>query len=552
VNRRQLALALAAAFTVGIAARTWPLWHSPLPFNPDGIIYARAVHDTVQTGHMPLGEMATDETAFTAFLAAVSLVTEVDVLRHAQGTIAVVGTIPMLVVAAAARRLAPAVGLATGARRFAVALGAWTLAVEGLYLHRSMPVDEQTVGLLLAPLSVLAVAYASGRSRRWWAIAVPALAVLPAVHNLDAFVTALALTLLAGIALDRARLGSARTLAAVALAYWAWFLGYTLAVDAFTGADVIQTGRVTAVPDLLLAWLVVVAVGLAWFLGRTAHTKRALLSTTLLAWFGVLAANALAPIFPGLPSTHPVILYGVAPLVVLVALFALALPDALDRDAGVALLAVLAGVVTLVGVSLTASLTAEYLNTLYRVQTFAHLPVVTVAALGAATLAPRIVRLGRPTVDRTDARTAAGAVAGLVLIASVASVPAAYGGLDVLSYKGVTTPAEFESSGFAEEHTATWTSDDHLTRISRYYSTNSTGRVTPTYAYLTGSPPPACPTTSQRSWTTTGGQLYPRSPGVVAVDRYDRLLATRHRVYATGTDDPIALTLPRGATTCGG
>jgi len=548
VNRRQLALALVAACVVGVALRTWPLWHSPLPFNPDGIIHARGAGMAVGTGHLPLAEIAPDDTAFGAFLATVALLTGVDVLQHAQGVVAVVGTIPVLVVAAAVRRIAPRAGVDGDAGRFAVALGAWTLAVEGLYLHRSMPVDEQTVGLLLAPVAVLAVAYATTRSRRWWGIAVPALAVLPAVHNLDAFVTALALTLVAGVALGKDQLGSARTITAVSLAYWTWFAGFTVGMEALTAATVIQEDRILTVPDLLVAWLVLVAVGLAWFLGRRARTKQLLLSTVLLAWFGVLAANALAPVFPGLPSTHPVILYGVAPLVVLVALFALALPDALESDAGVACLAVLAGVVTLVGVSLTASLTAEYLNTLYRVQTFAHLPVVAIAAIGAATLLGRPERIGFRNVD---ARTAAAVLAGVVLVASVASIPAAYGGLDVLSYKGVTTPAELQSSGFGETHaSAGWTSDDHLVRIGRYYEPENVGRVTPTYAYLTGSPPPACPTMSQRSWATTGGQLFPRSPAAVSGDRYGRLTTKRHRVYATGTGDPIALTLPRGATTC--
>lgn len=533
---------MTAACFVGVALRTWPLWQSPLPFNPDGIMYARSVRETLESGSFPLAEMATDELAFTALLATVSQVTGVDALYHSQGVAAVVGSVPVILVAAIARRIAGGVGLDGQATRYAVVLGAWTLAVEGLYLHRSMPVDEQTVGLFLVPLGVLAVVYAVGRDRRWWAVALPVLAALPSVHNLDAFVTALALTLLALVALESDRLAAPRIHLAVALAYWTWVVGYTIGIDALTAATVIQQARLTAVPDLVLAWLILTALGVAWFLGRSARTKRVLLSTVLFGWFVVLAANALTPIFPGLPATHPLILYGIAPLVVLVALFALALPDALTTNDGLAVFAVLAGVVVLVGVSLTASLTAEYLNTLYRVQTFAHLPVVAVAAVGAA----RLLASRRPGwLSHFDARTAAAALTAIVLLGSVASIPIAYSGLDVLTYKGVTEPAELQSSGFAVEYTTgNWTSDDHLTRIQRYYDQGSQGRVQPTYEYLTGSEPPQCPILTQSSWTTVGGQLYPRSAATIPPPRYERLLTKTNVVYDTGTTDRIALMVP--------
>jgi hypothetical protein len=46
----------------------------------------------------------------------------------------IVGTLPVLLVAAIAHRVARLLDLDGGTRRFAVALGAWTLAIEGLYL----------------------------------------------------------------------------------------------------------------------------------------------------------------------------------------------------------------------------------------------------------------------------------------------------------------------------------------------------------------------------------------------------------------------------------
>jgi hypothetical protein len=547
MNRRQALLAVFAAFCVGVAMRSWPLWHSPLPFNPDGIVYARKVHSTVRTGHFPLFEMAVDDVAFTGLLSTVSLVTGVDTLYHSQGVAAIIGTLPVLLVAAIAHRVARLINLIGGKRQFAVALGAWTLAIEGLYLHRSMPVDEQTVGLFLAPLAVLAVVYGATRDRRWWIVAAPALLVLPAVHNLDAFVVALVVTMLAVIAIRQPRLRTAGAYVFLAVGYWTWLVAYMVGLETFTPASIVQQARLTAVPGLLVAWLVLVGVGLVWFIGQRPQVKRVLLSTVLLGWFGVLGVNALGPIFPGLPATNPTILYGIAPLVVLVALFGLALPPALDVDAGTAMVAQLAAVVVIVGVSLTAALTAEYLNTLYRVQTFAHLPVIAIASVGAGLLLG--TKFG--IVNRVCGRTLARTIACIVLVASVASIPIAYGGLDVLTYKGVTTTAEFESTGFAHEHVpGAWTSDDHLTRLGRYY-TDSNGSVQPTYAFLTGSDPPMCPTLSKASWTTVGGQLYPREPASITVARYDELQATSHRVYDTGGTDRITLTLPREPTVTG-
>jgi len=266
----------------------------------------------------------------------------------------------------------------------------------------------------------------------------------------------------------------------------------------------------------------------------------------------VLALNTLTPVFPGLPATNSTILYGVAPLVILVALFALALPQALDIDAGTVMGAQVAAVVVIVGISLTASLTAEYLTTLYRVQTFAHLPVIAIAGIGGGIL---LERGPRKWSGQIGTRTVATGIVCIVLLASIASVPIAYSGLETLTYKGVTTTAEFESAGFADRHVpGEWTSDDHLTRISRYYSVNSTGIVQPTYAFLSGSDPPSCPTLSKHSWTTIGGQLYPRDPASISVARYDALQTASHRVYDSGGADRITLTLPqqRTVTECQG
>ncbi|MFC4406278.1 hypothetical protein [Haloarchaeobius iranensis] len=543
MNRRQVVLCLVAALLVGLALRTWPLWHSPLPFNPDGIVYARLVNGTVASGQFPLAEMATDELAFTALLTTVSHVTGMESLSHSQGVLAIIGTVPVLFLATVTARVSRQAGIGATGTRYAACLAAWTLAIEGLYLHRSMPVDEQTVGLLLVPLGLVSVVYTAERDRRWWWVSAVTLGVLPAVHNLDAFVMALALSLLIGIALRRDRLGSPKLYLSISACYWLWFVGYTLLADTLTAASVIQQSRISAVPDLVLAWLLLIAVTFAWYVGQRAHLKRTLLALVLTGWFVILALNAVTPIFPGLPQTNPTVLYGIAPLVVLVGLFAVGVPRTLDGDTGTTLVALVGAVTVVVGISLTAALTAEYLNTLYRVQTFAHFPVVAIASTGAALAVGR--QAGAISAG-TSSRSVAGALACLVLAASVASVPVAYGGLDVLSYKGVTTPAELRSSGFVVDRVDdSWTGDDHLVRITPYHG-SADGRVEPTYAYLTGSPPPGCPMLVQRSWTTVGGQLYPRDPAAVSETRFVQLRVERNLVYASGVDDRVFLSVPRG------
>ncbi|MFB6176778.1 MAG: sodium:phosphate symporter, partial [Halobaculum sp.] len=62
-------------FAVAITLRATQLWRSPLPFNPDGIIYARRAATVLTTGQLPLAAMATDEYLFTALTATLGIVT---------------------------------------------------------------------------------------------------------------------------------------------------------------------------------------------------------------------------------------------------------------------------------------------------------------------------------------------------------------------------------------------------------------------------------------------------------------------------------------------
>lgn len=537
-------LGVLAVFAVGVALRVGPLYRSPLPFNPDGVIYAGLAARTLTTGAVPLEVVAVDSLAFTTWVATVAHVTGATPLTIAQPAIAVVGTVPALLAAVIAVRLAAHHGYPPRTQTVAGVVAGLLLAVEGLYLHRSMPVDEQTVGLLVVPLAVYAVA----RTRtdgRYWLLAVPTLAVLPVLHNLDTVVAALALLTLAALATTRDRRHRIAALLGTAAGFSAYAVTITVAIATWTPAVIVQQSRLTDVPGLLLAWVIAVTLGLLWLRSTRPRRQRVLVATVFGAGFLVLAVNAVRPVFPGLPATHPMLLAALLPLAVLPVLGVVALPWVGEAPVdGRVVLALVGAPLVLVGVSLTASLTAPYLNTVYRAQTFIHLPVVVLAALGVTALLTRPVLTGHPTRQT--------AVVAVVVLAAAASVPIAFAGLEVLPYKGTTTPAELAASGFSTRYLeGAWASDDHLSRISTYYRPDPRFRTHPPAAvgavatWLTGGDPPACPTLAQRSWPTIGAQLYPRSPATISPTAYDAWTTHNHVVYTVASREPIVLVVPR-------
>lgn len=530
------------AILVGTGLRAWPLLQSPLPFNPDGIVYAGLTSATVDTGAFPLRRMAVDELQFTAFLSVLELITGSRALYIAQPAIIVVGVLPVTIAVSTARRITP---MKASWQRTAGVLAGILLAVEGLYLHRSMAVDEQTIGLFLVPL----LAYAIARSRedqRWLLCLGIFLLVLPATHNLDAVIAGLLLIVAAGLYVARGTsLRKGGVLLGGAVAYWLYLGGYMIGLARITPAEIVQSARITDAPGLLLAWIVLAAVGGAWFVNRSARTQRTALFTVLSGWFVLLVLNAVTPVFPGMPTTNTVILWGVGFLVLPMGAAVYGVPLASEPRFGVPFLAQMAAVGTIVGVALTAALTPDYLNTLYRSQTFIHLPVLVFAALGTVAIAQRLGFQSGSWGVR---------VLSLVVVVSAAvSIPVAYGGLDVVPYKGVTTEAEFSASSFAVEYVSSeWASDDHLSRITRYYGPNRSVSMLPVYSWMhDGAPPPSCPVLSQHSWMTTGGQFYPKSPETVSKDVYEQFRVTRNVVYAGGRVDTLILSTPQQQNTPG-
>ncbi|MEF8831685.1 MAG: hypothetical protein V5A23_09150 [Halobacteriales archaeon] len=371
-------LAGLSALFLALAMRTLPLWQSPLPFNPDGIHAARLASAALADGGFPLARMATDDLLFPPLLATVGSVLGVAPMRLGQPLSAVVGALPGLVGLAVARRLAVRLGWRSR-RAFAAAVLAGTLlAVEGLYLHRSMPTDEQTVGLLFVPLAVIAVARAHVTGRRaWLAAAMSLLVAVAPLHNLDGTVLALALTVGAALAVDRGTVRDALPVLVLAGGFWLYLGGYHLLVERATAAEIIQQTRVTDVPGLVLAWLILVAFAGARFRAFRPRTQRLLAGGVFAVLFGVLGLNAVVTLFPGTPATDPLLLVGLLPLSVLVAMAVVAAPRALRTPpAGPGLAALLAGPFVLIGVSLTAGMTPEYLATAYRTSTFLHFPML--------------------------------------------------------------------------------------------------------------------------------------------------------------------------------
>lgn len=539
-GRRRFQLAVVAVSFIAVAMRTLPMYQSPLPFNPDGFIHASKAADALVDGHLPLARMATDDLHFEALLVVVSRVTGVRPLGIGQPLTALLGVGPVVLAVAVARRVCWRRGWSPSRARFAAVLAGLLLAVEGLYLHRSMATDEQTVGLFLVPLGVVA-AYRAARSdrRAWWVAGVVVLAALPPLHNLDAMVAALALTTLLAVASVRRRRSSSTVrLAALVAAFWLAFAGYHLLVERYTPASIIQETRILAIPGLLLAWLVAVAITAAWLASLRPRTQRTLAGLVFGTLFGILALNAVSPIFPETRATVGVVLLLLFPLAVPVAFAIWRGSEVTSVAEGPALLALGGSVVALIGVSFTAALTPEYLNTALRSTTFLHLPVLVATGVGAVAVAAKYEPGTTPLLRI--------AVAGLVVASVVVSLPLAFGGLSMLTYKGVTTPGEYAASEFATTHgNDSWAADDHVARLAPAVRPTAYGSRGEIYEWLVGgSEPPRCLTVVQQSWTTTGAQLYPSAPARLSQEAYRSWLVERSIVYAGGGPDPIHAGVP--------
>ena len=538
-DRRLLAGAGGVAL-FGLALRLGPLYWSPLPFNPDGIGYAATARDALAVGEFPIAEMATDQVGYTALLTVVSALAGDQSLTAAQPMSAFIGGTTVLVGVVIAVRLARDAGVSSHRARAAGLVAGLLVAVEGVFLYRSMPTDEQTAGLLLVPAAALVVdRWLRTGERRWATLAALLVVPIPPLHNLTGLVTAVTITILAGVSVVRMPTRTALVQAAGATTVtWLWVVGYHLAMASATGAEIVQVDRLVRVPGLFAAWVILALVGTAWYVTTTRRIQRGTVLGVLGIAFGLVTVNAVRTVFPSTTATPRGLLVLLLPLVIPAVAAALAADvPTRSRRVGAATLALVAAPVAIVGTALTASLTFEYLALAYRSHLFAHVPLLAVAAVGAVMA---------PGADR-ERLTALFLV--VVVAAAAVSVPVAYAGLELRTYKSVTTEAEFKATAHTSAAVDGFATDDHLGRVVGYHGGGGGRR--PVYEWIrSGADPPDCPTLAQHSWTTTGAQFHPQRPATLPESTYRDWLNRSHVVYAVDAEDHLVLVVPRNASGC--
>jgi hypothetical protein len=585
-----------ALLSLAALVRFLPLFWSPHPATTDGFQYAWFAAETLRTGAFPVPEFRVDSVVFTGLTAAVAAVTGVAPIRAIQPLASLAGVFGVVTGLAVARRVADEFGWSR--RRVAVAVLATgvVLAFDGVFLRRTMVADEEVLSYVVFPLALLALHAwldgpaargASGRGspspsparpRRRWAwggLAGLFLVTLPLSHIFSTLVAGLSVVALV-VAHAVAR-PTRRTLlggGAVAAGFWLYFGGYYQV--AATVMRLAYVDRVTAFPGLFLAWAVLLVVGVAWVWTTSSRARALAVVVPLATFYLVTVANAFVSVYPGTPLT---------PTAVLVPVLALGLPLFFgavgtatlspDRPAGAVVVALLAGPLAVVGFSLTASLTPEYVNTAIRGQTFGHLPLAVLAGLLAARVLPargpgaagtrtdfgRRPSRGSESVapdgsGRSAAPGASDATGGrsllrtavvcVVLVAVVGSLPFAYVTLDTGTYPATTLDSEFRGVGFADRTGGGWATDHSLSRVGLHYF-RSDASPSPTASWLSGGASPSCPVLSQASWTTTGAHLFPFAPETVSGERYDDWLDDRQVVYANTGRDPVTVSLPVSA-----
>jgi hypothetical protein len=159
--------------------------------------------------------------------------------------------------------------------------------------------------------------------------------------------------------------------------------------------------------------------------------------------------------FPGTANTPDRVLVFVLPLAIVVCAIGWAAPRLGDRQSvSVILLAMVAAPISHVLFGLTASLTPDMFATVIRAQTFAHVPVMIVAAAAAVGVAAwwdgtSVNGTANGTSVRATLLAGARPFAVIMLAAAlVAMMPVAYITLDTGFYPKGSTESELAASGF--------------------------------------------------------------------------------------------------------
>jgi len=555
--------ALLTVLALAAALRFVPLYWSPHPATLDGFGYAWYATEALSTGAYPLSAFRVDSFVFSGLLAALGGVLGVSPLGLTQPVASLVGTAGLLAAVVVARRVLADYGWPRRRRALAVLLAGALLAVDGIYLRRTMVADEEVLAYVLLPLLVLALhRWLAGGGRRWLALALVPLVAFPVLHVLSTLVAGL--SVLALLVAHAARRPTRRTLlfgGGLVAAFWL-YVGIYYSLAQSSPLLVPYVDRVTAYPGVFLAWVIVLALGAAWFQVASSRARTLSILGPLATFYAVAVANAVVAVFPSTAKTPTALL---APILALTLLAAFAGIGAgtlsTRRPAGAMVVALLLGPLAIVGFSLTASLTPEYFGTVTRAQTFLHPPAAIVAGVALARLAAGGTDrsssvAGRPSIvaDRAAAavrsrRPAAGtllrgALVVVVVLATVGSLPLAYLTLDTASYPSTTLDSEHRAVGFLADHWAgPWATDHSLSRVAVLWFRDDPS-VSAAARWLRGGDPPGCPTLSQRSWTTTGAHLFPGGPGTVSPAAYDRWTTRGAVIYANTGRDPVTIVRP--------
>lgn len=543
-------LATASVFAIGVAMRLLPLYWTPFPFNPDGFVFAAIARDSLAAGYVPSPaehrSMASHRYVFVVILTVLGRITGLEPLWIAQATIAIIGTVPALFAMIIVRKLGVHIGWSTRRILIAATLAGFLIATEGLYLRRSVAVSYEVLGLLLLPAVALCVhRYFESSNRAWLGAAGLMLLVFPATHHISTMIAAITLTILIAIWLTQQQAGW--TLFAgsgILLGFWTYLLLY-YAQSPPDGNRVF-----TANPALFVAWIVLIIFVAHWFRISKPKWSRGSVACIGVLGFGVLALNAIQPVFPGTSSTPPLLLALVAPLMVFGVLTVWGLPVVIRLQEGWLVLALLAAPLAFVGLGLTSGLSPQYDILVRRSQTFVHLGVIIITVIAAFELCDCVYGRSQP-LGRV---LKVGLPIALILVA-VVTIPIAFIGLEALSYQGTTTEAEFSTATFASATLPDpWTGDDHITRIERnYYGSAHNSGSEPVYNWLHGGDPPACPTVADHSWTTVGAQLYPAPPEQLSENTYMNWKENNNVIYTSGssTDQAMIVSPPgESATSC--
>jgi hypothetical protein len=539
-SRTYLDIAL-AVFAVGLTLRLVPLFWSSLPATLDGFRYVSLAHETV-TETLPLSRIDADEFVFTIGLAMVSEVTGMEPRVAAQPFAAMVGAAAPVVAAAIAYLLGRELQWSRRRLRLVTTLVGFSLAIEGVFLRRTGVPDEETVGLMLVPvLAYVAHQTLVTRDRRWMALTALLMGVFPLLHNLSTTIAVLTVTALVALHVTQTLSRDSIILGGGFVGgFWLWFWGYFELAESI-GLTITYSGLFRDHLGLLLAWIIVLIIGVVWLRGTSKRLQRATFLLSLGSWFVVSIANVFTPIFPGTASTPRFIVLGLAVLLIPVILASRALPLIKRYETGTLVLSLVAAPIALSYYALTAELTPQYFGAVLRMQTFAHVAVFLLAGFA-------VTKCALPTTATVSRwRRALGSIAvSLLVITLLLTAPLGYVNLDTGSYPSTTMESEFQAATFAATHVnGSFASDHTISNVATHYTNSENATMAPAVEWLRGNPQPRCPLVSQTSWTTTGAHLFPAGPETVTTARHSQLLATSNLVYTTGGYDPLYLTVPQ-------